>query len=424
MKIYVSIFDELKNESGRIAKENILKKHENVAGLKEIFKFAFNPLITTGLAKRKIEKKVNISHEIDLNSIFEAMNFVKDNNTGNDLVIATVQNFLNKLETQEEKDLAIGILTKDMPYGLSRVTLNKVYGKDFIEKYSVMLSGKYIPHKFDLSNGFSLSLKLDGNRVTVFNFEEGPKFFTRSGKEVEGLVELEAIFRRDLPKNMVYDGELLAKNPDNLPSSELFNVTQTIVRRKGEKIGLNFVMFDLLPLNEFNNGVSKKVYKDRMVELDELFKNHIKVETYIKKVPMYYVGTDEDKIPEILAMVEEQGYEGLMLNLLDAPYQTVRSKGLLKIKTFHTVDLRCIGINEEVRGGKCGSLSVDYKGHKVNVPILSHKEQKLFWENPELVIGKVIEVKYFEESSNAHDGISLRFPSFIRVREKDVVSYA
>lgn len=421
MKTYVVIMNELKNESSRIAKENLLKKYEDVPGLKEIFKFVFNPMIVTGLAKRKIEKKVNVKHEIDLETIFDAMNFVKDNNTGNDLVIATVQNFLNKLSTKEEKELAKSILVKDLPIGISKTTLNKVYGKNFIEEYSVMLASKYIPGKTDLSGGFNLTLKLDGNRATVFNYENGPKFLARSGKEIEGLVELEEEFKK-LPKNMVYDGEIIAVNKDNLPSKDLFNLTQTIVRRKGPKTGLNFVVFDLLPINEFNAGKSKKIYNERMNDMNELFTN-IEESSLIKKVPMYYTGTDESVIPQILSEVESNGFEGLMINLLDSYYETKRSKGLLKVKTFHTLDLRCIGIKEDIRGNKCGSLTVDYKGYKVDVGGLKDDEKIKFWNNPELVVGKIIEVKYFEESTNAQGTLSLRFPSFVRIRDdKDEVS--
>ena len=417
MKTYVEIMNELKNESSRIAKENLLKKYKDVPGLKDIFKFVFNPMIVTGLAKRKIEKEVNVKHEIDLETIFDAMNFVKDNNTGNDLVIATIQNFLNKLSTKEEKELAKSILVKDLPIGISKVTLNKVYGKNFIEEYCVMLANKYIPGKNDLSSGFNLTLKLDGNRATVFNYEDGPIFLARSGKKIEGLIELEEEFKK-LPKNMVYDGEIIAVNKDNLLSKDLFNLTQTIVRRKGPKTGLNFVMFDMLPISEFYEGKSKKKYDERVNnDMNYMFNYVIHPESLIKKVPVYYTGKDESVIPKILSEVEEQGYEGLMINTLDGHYETKRSKSLLKVKSFHTIDLRCIGVKEDIRGNKCGSLTVDYKGYKVDVGGLKDDEKIKFWNNPELVIGKIIEVKYFEESTNAQGTLSLRFPSFVRIRD-------
>lgn len=426
MKSYVVIMDELKNESGRIAKENLLKKYESVPGLKEIFQFVFDPLVTTGLAKAKINKEVCLPTYTILGDIFDAMTYVMLNNTGSDQVVQSIQKFLDNLQTEEERELAKSILVKDLPIGLSRTTLNKVYGNDFIEKYGVMLAGKYVPGKSDLSQGFSISLKLDGNRCTVFTRQDGPKFYSRSGKEIEGLVDLEEAFSQ-LPYGMVYDGELIADNPGNLQSKDLFNVTQTIVRKKGNKTGLNFVMFDTLPISEFNKGKSKKKYFERLIEMEELFENEIDDDSLIKLVPIYYTGKDEDVIPEILSNVEELDYEGLMLNLMDGYYETKRSKGILKIKTFHSADLLVVGVKEDIRGGKCGSLTVDYKGHRVDVAGLKDHLKVEFWNNPESIVGKIIEVKYFEESSNAQGGISLRFPSFIRIRDEKTVediSYA
>lgn len=422
MKQYVGIFNQIRSTSGRIAKEELLKEHENVEGFKEILKFVYNTLITSGIAKKKINKQLSLSSTVQLNSIFDCIEYVKENNTGTDEIIANLQNYLNTLD-EEEKSLAIEILTKDLPIGLSRTTLNKVYGSNFIPKYSVMLANKYEPGKTDLSEGFALTLKIDGNRATVFNYESGPVFYARSGKEIEGLSEMAEAFKT-LPKNMVYDGELIASNK-NIPTEELFRMTQTIIRKKGEKTGLEFILFDMLPISEFNEGKSKDNYSLRLEKMEILMNDY--ENDLIKLVPIYYVGNDEEKIQSVLNEVDELGYEGLMLNLLNSKYETKRIKGLLKIKTFYTMDLVVTAVNEEVRGGKCGSLSVDYQGFNVNVPILKAEDQKRFWENPSEIIGRVIEVKYFEESENAEEGKSLRFPSFVRVRsDKDLedVSYA
>ena len=422
MKEYIKILDEIKETSSRIQKEKILKDNQDNEGLKNIFRFVYDPMIVTGISKRKIEKELDLStSKKDFDNIFQVMDFVKSNNTGTHSVLIEIQKFLSKLD-EEQQHIAKSIIIKDLPIGISRTTLNKVYGKDFIKKYSVMLAGKYNKDKHDLSKGYSLSLKLDGNRVTAFNTSNGVKFFTRSGKQIEDLVELEEEFKK-LPQGMVYDGELLAVNNDNLQSKDLFNKTQTIVRKKGQKRDLDMIIFDLLPIEEFEDGKSKKDYQQRMIDLDKILTNTPYLK-HLKKVPIFYTGNDSSMINYYLDRVTEDGEEGLMINLLDGKYETKRSNSLLKVKEFTTLDLRCIGIKEDIRGNKCGSITVDYKGYKVDVSGLKNDDKIRFWENPDLVIGKIIEVKYKDESKNASGGLSLRHPNFIRIRDdKDEVSY-
>lgn len=422
MKEYIKILDEIKETSSRIQKEKILKDNQDNEVLKNIFRFVYDPMIVTGISKRKIEKELDLStSKKDFDNIFQVMDFVKSNNTGTHSVLIEVQKFLSKLD-EEEQHIAKSIIIKDLPIGISRTTLNKVYGKDFIKKYSVMLAGKYNKDKHDLSKGYSLSLKLDGNRVTAFNTSNGVKFFTRSGKQIEDLVELEEEVKK-LPQGMVYDGELLAVNNDNLASKDLFNKTQTIVRKKGQKRDLDMIIFDLLPIEEFENGKSKKDYQQRMIDLDKILTNTPYLK-YLKKVPIFYTGNESSMINYYLDRVTEDGEEGLMINLLDGKYETKRSNSLLKVKEFTTLDLRCLGIKEDIRGNKCGSITVDYKGYKVDVSGLKNDDKIRFWENPDLVIGKIIEVKYKDESKNASGGLSLRHPNFIRIRDdKDEVSY-
>ena len=44
-------------------------------------------------------------------------------------------------------------------------------------------------------------------------------------------------------------------------------------------------------------------------------------------------------------------------------------------------------------------------------------ERDVFWRNPEKIVGKIVEIQYFEVSQNEKGGYSLRFPIFKWVRE-------
>ena len=417
----IKAFEEIKQDSSRTGKEALLKKHADLSGFKELLQFIYSPFIVTGLAKKKMAKKVQ-PKDSAISSLIGIMNYVEFNNTGSDEVIAVVKGYLTKLDSSEEIKFVESILIKDLKVGITSSTINKVFGKNYIPKYDVMLASKYEEHESKVKGDFQISLKLDGIRCTVFNEETGPKFFTRQGHSMEGLIELEKLFEK-MPMGFVYDGELIARNADNLSSDDLFRYTQTIVRKDGIKIGLEFFAFDKLPISEFYEGKSKLVLSDRIVSLQ----NDVAAinEALIKMVPIYYVGKDKDKVFEILDQVTAQGYEGLMVSPTNSYYETKRSRTLLKVKKFETADLIIVGFEEHKHGDKLGSLVVDYKGYEVNVGSgFNDAERNSLWPVRDELIGKIVEVGYFEESSNQAGGISLRFPTFKQIREdKDEPSY-
>ena len=85
--------------------------------------------------------------------------------------------------------------------------------------------------------------KFDGLRCVIIKENDKVNIFTRSGQLIEGLVEIEEDCKY-LMNDRVYDGELLAENPEGLNSKELYKKTMKIARKKGVKTGLEFHMFD------------------------------------------------------------------------------------------------------------------------------------------------------------------------------------
>ena len=103
-----------------------------------------------------------------------------------------------------------------------------------------------------------------------------------------------------------------------------------------------------------------------------------------------------------------------------SPYESKRSKNLLKVKVMQTCDLRIIDYieGEGRNAGRLGAFVVDYKGNSLKVGGgYTDKQREEYWRRKDELIGRVITVQYFEETNNLNDGVGLRFPVFKEVRE-------
>lgn len=441
MKDIYEILTEIKNTSGSNDKIALLTQYKGDPLLEKVLKFLFDDLIVTGISKRKLSKTFTRKTDeplVTLESLEEMMEYLETNNSGKDFDIKMVQNFIEFAETvygQEVADMVAGIAMKDYPIGVSKVTLNKVFGKDFIFKFDVRKGSKF-EGKLKLGVEYAQTIKYDGVRVIFTVDETGVKAYGRSGKQITGLTLLEAAMWEQYKATgqaVMYDGELLAINHDNLKSDELFKVTSGMLRRDGDKEDVQFIMFDTMPLEEFRAGKSKLVWEDRREKVvlisSDINQFAIKIsgrgEEFVTCPQVLYRGIDLVQINHVQGATEAQGYEGTMLDEVTAYYEAKRTKSLLKYKTFHTVDLRVLRVEEHTRGGKLGSIVVDYKGNELGVGSgFSEAQRKEYWENKDVIVGKIVEVGYFEESSNDKGQPSLRFPTFKGIRfDKDEVSY-
>lgn len=426
MKNIIIIINQLKNTNSNKEKIEILKSNETNELLKKVLYYTMNPYFKYGMSENIILKnKDNYTETETYNDLFEMLDELRTNNI-NDILRNKVYNYLNKLE-EDELELVINIICKNLKAGISSTSVNKIW-KKLIPTFGVQLAANYKDKQPKPLEKIFITEKLDGIRCACIYKNGQVNFFSRQGKEIDGLIDIEREIKDVCEKlninEYVFDGELLKENNDCLDSGDLYRETTSIVNSKLEnKKEIVFNIFDTLPLKEFMDGKSLKIYEERRKELEVL--NTLNL-TYLRIVPILYVGTDHSKISELLKLMESQNKEGIMINR-NFIYETKRTPSILKVKSMESIDLKIIGF-EEGRGknvGTLGAIIVDYKGYKVNVGSgFSDEDRKYFWKNKEEFIGKIIEVQYFEESKNVNGDLSLRFPVYLRMRfDKTEPSY-
>ena len=409
------IFDQLQATNSRIEKENILKANANNENFKYILNFLLDTNITTGISEAKINKIVP-SDESHV-SFIQLLEYVKENNTGTDNILSEIHSFLN-YQPFEMQDFYKSILTKSLKLGLDVKTVNKVYGDGFVFQFEVQLGTSIEKCKIPENTYFYLSHKLNGSRALFYKGD----LYTRSGKKYTGVEHIINDLKRVLiNSNIVVDGELVRKNIDNLSDSANFQIGVGIANSKAEtKEELKLVIFDIITANDFENGKSKLTYSERKVEIEYLRETIrlLNIEN-LSVVDMFYEGTDQTQIWKWLDYAEEHDLEGVIINL-DAPYECKRTKNLIKVKKFYTLDLQVIGYEEGSGRLKntLGALIVDFKSNSVNVGSGFDDETRTkLWNMRDELIGRVIEVKYKEISKDKKTGLeSLQFPIYICLR--------
>jgi DNA ligase-1 len=142
MEEILLILKQIGDTASRNDKESILSRNKDNQLLRDILYFVYNPYIVTGLSEKKINKKVKESIHTKIEDIYGLIEYLKTHNTGADKDIAVVQEFISRQE-KESQNTYVQITTKLLKIGITDKTINKVFGKDFIPSFNVMLAEKY-----------------------------------------------------------------------------------------------------------------------------------------------------------------------------------------------------------------------------------------------------------------------------------------
>ena len=414
----IEILNEIRDAKSPKAKKEVMEKYKSNKLLQKLIHYTYNPYKRYGITKKTFANYQRNGVPNQNDSLYSLLDELAASNINDELRYKFV-NFISMFD-EEYQEVMKGVAMKDLNLGVSATTFNKVW-PGIIPTFSLQLAARFQHNSLNEDEYIYVTEKFDGIRCVCMIHDATIKFFTRQGKEITGLKDIENDIKLSGMFDVVIDGELLF-NGDYIDSGDQYRKTTKIVNSKlDDKKQITFNVFDIIPIDEFKKGesVSKYEYRRQVLSLMHETEN-------IKVAPILYKGTDHSKIMEVHRELIKNKREGCMVNR-NHVYQCKRTKSLLKVKAMNDVDLEIVGY-EEGRGeneGRLGAFIVDYKGHKVNVGSGYSKMQRIeFWKNREMFIGQIIKLQYFEETQNQQGGLSLRFPVFLELRpDKDEPSY-
>lgn len=422
----IKIFKQLQNTRSLNDKKLIIYKNKNDELFKKFLVFLLDSNITTGISTKKWDKiEVSSTWESDVDEFDKLLDYITKNNSGRDDDVIMCKTWC-KNQPEEIQEFAKQIITKKFRLGCDKKVVNSVIPR-LIPSWDVQqafpMSDANMPKK---NEWFALSQKLNGNNAGYYK----GKLISRQGKAFSGLDHIiEDIQKIPDYDNFFFNGELIRKNIDNLCDNDNFQLGTGIINSDdSDKSCIQFVIYEMIPVEEFEKGESKYKYKDRkqkyLIPLSETILE--KELDSLKVVPFVYEGTDISVIEPLLNEANEKGWEGLMLNK-NTVWKNKRNNGILKVKSFKHADILCTGVVEGdgKYKGTLGLIKCDYKGYELGVGSgFTDSQRNFFWNNPDEIVGKIVQIKYKGETQNKNGGISVQFPIFEIVRtDKTEPSY-
>ena len=256
----------------------------------------------------------------------------------------------------------------------------------------------------------------------------GVTLYSRNGKQFENFPQIAAAvekYRKEFQfysvgNNFVLDGEIVG---------ESFQQLMKQAQRKSDVVTDNMVyhIFDILPLAALQEGHYNAPQHKRIEQLEHA-REHIPADAPLKVMPGLNVDLDTAEGHDVMARYARdavaQGFEGIMIKSMDAPYLCKRSDSWMKWKPVISVDLNIVGF-EQGTGRNLNRLGAiicegldDGRNIRVNVGGgFSDADRDEYWLNRDQLLGHLVEVQADAVTQNQDGTYSLRFPRFLRFRD-------
>jgi len=246
--------------------------------------------------------------------------------------------------------------------------------------------------------------------------------YSRNGKVLENFGHITSAIEANIElfdRSMVLDGEMVSSS---------FQALMKQVHRKSDvqSSDARLMLFDILPLSEFQQGASS-LGQRRRSNLLKSMKATFDLVGSIYIIPQIEVDLDsyvgELQFKQYNKEAIDAGFEGIMIKDLDATYECKRSAKWLKMKPFIEVSLEVKNVEEGTgkNQGRLGALVLEGVDDGLVISVncgsgFSDSDRSEFWSNRDSLPGQIVEVRADAVTQNQDGTYSLRFPRFLRFR--------
>jgi DNA ligase-1 len=344
---------------------------------------------------------------------------------------AAIREVMADFDSEQWNGMARRVLIKDLRCGVSEKTINKICkNSDWrIPVFECQLAQDSADQPNKLKGRMRLEVKLDGVRVlAVFN-GNSVTLYSRNGKEFQNFTEIAQFLgtNRNLFQHgtrtggrFVLDGEIVGESFQKL-------MRQAHRKSDAETAGMVYHVFDFIPLDDFERGHWNAQQHKRLACLD-LARERLANSDIVQIMPGMEVDLDTAEGHDIMRRFAEasvaEGYEGIMIKSLDAPYECKRSSFWMKWKPTISVDLNIVGFEEGTgrNAGRLGAIVCEGEDHgrriRVNVGSgFGDSDRDQYWVGRDLLLDHIVEVEADAVTQNQDGTYSLRFPRFLRFRD-------
>jgi len=395
------LFHNIGSTSKKLAKIALLKEYHDQEFLQRILLYTYNPYYVYGINKKTFTGSHEPEFETQFPTVFDLLDYLRVTSVDNDTK-RLVRSFVHSFD---KSNLLEMIIMKNLKIGIEVETINKVW-KNLIPTFKVQLCETYEQPSDIRSEFIYIQPKLDGVRCICIVKSGGVELFTRNGSKIEGYDSIETAML-EYPIDYVYDGEIIGSSFDN---------TMEGLFAKGKRKEANYIIWDMLPLKEFNERICSMPYSYRLNNLMQTrdASENTKIIVSTKKSARLF-SEDPDKTCNLMVL---DGYEGVVLKGADTKYDYKRSYSWLKYKMMKTDEFNIIGF-EEGNGRNLNSLgaiivqSLDGNIESKVGSGFSDEQRQYIWEHQDELAWTKVEIKFQEVTKDN----SLRFPTFVKFRD-------